>query len=324
MTRLKAPQYEGVQAQTVMNRVADQVMPFDWSINPYRGCTHGCSFCYARNTHTFLGQAADDSFRTQIFVKENAPEALERQLYRLAKRYAYDLDALWNSLGVVQIGTATDPYQPIEAKRRLTRRCLEVLRQFQAPVMVTTRSPLVLRDVDLLVQMNVRAVCVSVHTLDSAVWRGLEPSTPHPHKRLDAVRALRAAGIRAGILLAPVIPYISDGIEQLDEVLCAAQVAGAAFASPSVLRLGPEVRSWFFSVVGQVFPSRLEPLQRMYVRPYAPAWYQDQIRRTVGFLKRRRGWVTSERMESAQVPARTPDPPPGIQLPLQLDVQERW
>ncbi|WP_228268274.1 SPL family radical SAM protein, partial [Klebsiella pneumoniae] len=142
-------------------------MPFSWSINPYRGCFHGCSFCYARATHRFLDMKADDSFQNHIFVKSNAAESLEKQLEKLAKKYGRNPDVLAQQVGLVAIGTATDPYQPVEGKAKLTRECLKVLAKYQVPTTITTRSPLVLRDLDLLRQMPIVSINVSISTLDN-------------------------------------------------------------------------------------------------------------------------------------------------------------
>ncbi|GJM75493.1 hypothetical protein HMSSN036_77090 [Paenibacillus macerans] len=142
--------YEHIQTKTTLNRVKEEAMPFEWSINPYRGCGHGCSFCYARAFQTFLGRSAEDEFQFHISVKENAAEALERQLTALARKFAYDIEAVSRHVGQVAIGTATDPYQPVEAKEQITRECLKVLAKYRIHTSVTTRSPLVMRDIDYL------------------------------------------------------------------------------------------------------------------------------------------------------------------------------
>ncbi|MCL6441948.1 MAG: radical SAM protein [Alicyclobacillus sp.] len=295
-----SPAYEPLSAKTVMNRVSTPKMPFDWSINPYRGCTHGCSFCYARETHTFMGKAADDSFRTQVFMKTNAAEALEAQLEKMAKRVGYNLTVLARQIGVVQIGTATDPYQPIEARTGITRKCLEVLKRFRVPVAITTRSPLVLRDIDVLQKMDIRGVHLSVHTLNKSVWRNLEPATPAPLKRLEAVAALVNHDIPAGILLAPVIPGISDSTEDLADVVQAAKAHHAQFLWPSALRLSPEVKIWFMGVIKEKYPREYPRLAQLYRDEYAPKWYEADLKRRVHLLMAQHGFEREDRMQLAR------------------------
>jgi len=251
--------YEPMQAKSILNQVKAPSMPFDWSINPYRGCQHGCSFCYARATHSFLGVEADDTFQRHIFLKEGAAGILREQLRKRlrSKRSA--------GLGEVAIGTATDPYQQIEAKAMLTRGCLEVLAEFQVPVTITTRSPLILRDLDILKTMRIISVNISVSTLNNTVWRQFEPSTPAPAQRLCTVRELNEAGIQAGIFVAPILPYVTDSEADLSELIQAAAQAGSRFLMPSYLRLStPEVKVWFFQTLRHHYPH----LARTYARLY--------------------------------------------------------
>ncbi|MCL6632882.1 MAG: radical SAM protein [Alicyclobacillus herbarius] len=273
------PIYEDIATKQTMNRVTAPGMPFDWSINPYRGCTHGCSFCYARVTHTYLGMEADDSFRSNILVKANAAEALEQQLERRLHRLGGDLERLAAEIGLVTIGTATDPYQPIEAKRQITRQCLEVLAEYQVPTSITTRSPLILRDLPILKRMRLDSINISVHTLDKQVWRNLEPATPAPEKRLAAVRELVANGLPAGVFLAPIVPYLTDSMSHLRAVAEAAAVVGARFLVPSILRLTPEVKRWFMQVLCQRYPELVVPYQRLYRGVYPPVTYARPVLR---------------------------------------------
>ncbi|GIP40096.1 radical SAM protein [Paenibacillus sp. J31TS4] len=252
--------YEPIGAKSVLNPVKAPSMPFSFSVNPYRGCQHGCSFCYARSTHSYLGESADDAFRTHIFLKEGAPEVLRAQLERRA-RSSRGLAPL----GRVAIGTATDPYQPVEAKQRLTRGCLEVLADYGVPASITTRSPLVLRDVDVLKRLPSVTVNISCSTLDRAVWRATEPATPFPLKRLETVRELGEAGIRAGLFLAPVLPVLTDSEERLRDLMEAAVGHGARFVMPSYLRLSTqEVKVWFFQTLEQAYPSLVPTYARLY------------------------------------------------------------
>ncbi|MBW7460241.1 radical SAM protein, partial [Paenibacillus sepulcri] len=174
-------------------------MPFEWSINPYRGCTHGCSFCYARAFQSFIGREADDEFQNRITIKQNAAEALEAQLAKKAKKFGGDLDAAADQIGLIAIGTATDPYQPIEGKAMITREILKVLAKYRILTSITTRSPLILRDLDLLSEMRISSINISINTLRADVTRKMEPATPFPAKRLETVEALMKRDIRAGI-----------------------------------------------------------------------------------------------------------------------------
>lgn len=250
-------QYEPLKPKMVLNPVRSPSMPFDWSINPYRGCQHGCSFCYARSSHAYVGETADDAFRKHIYWKEDAPEILRDQLKRMSGRLPRH----------VTIGTATDPYQQLEGKAKLTRGCLEVLNEFGIPVSVTTRSPLVLRDLDLLQRNPASFVNFSIHTMDSHIWRTFEPSTPSPQQRIEAVRKLNEAGVSAGVFLAPILPFLTDDAALTESVIAECRKANASFVMFSVLRLStPEVKSWFFGVLEQHYPDLTEAYGRLYWR----------------------------------------------------------
>ncbi len=325
---MTAPKFERISAKQVMNRVSVPQMPFTWSLNPYRGCTHGCSFCYARETHSFMGLAPDDKFQKHIFVKENAPAALERQLDGLARKHHFNLRAMAAAIGLLCIGTATDPYQPIEAREKLTRKCLEVLARYSVPVTITTRSPLILRDLDLLSKMDIRSVNISVNTLNRKIWRDLEPATPAPAKRLETVRELVRNGLNAGILLAPIVPFLTDSDDELEAVLEAAQVHQAAFVSPSVLRLTPDVKSWFLQSIAQRYPELLPKYQQLYRTTYPTRAYADALMQRVNRLMRkyavsaygRRGEPSGEnllnQMESGRLDAHRNHVPVQLTLPL--------
>lgn len=283
----KAPTFEDITSKQVMNKVTAASMPFRWSLNPYRGCTHGCSFCYARSTHTYMGLASDDTFRQHVFVKSSAAAVLEAQLTRQLRKHDGNYDKLANDIGLIAIGTATDPYQPIEARRRITRECLEVLARFQVPISITTRSPLILRDLDILQHMQVRSINISVNTLDKTVWRNLEPATPAPMKRLEAVQAMAVAGLTAGVFLAPIIPYLTDSVEQLHEVVTAATAHKTSFIMPSVMRLTPEVKAWFLQTIDLHYPQLSDKYQQLYRFAYPPFAYVNPLMNTVRMLMRK-------------------------------------
>jgi DNA repair photolyase len=219
---------------------------FEVGINPYRGCSHGCSYCYARPTHEYLGLSAGLDFETRILVKEDAPELLRKAL---ASRR-------WEPKAVALSGN-TDAYQPVERRLGITRRCLEVLAEFRNPVQIVTKSHLVTRDVDVLLELarhGAATVTLSITTLRSDVQRVMEPRAATPSRRLDAVRILADEGIPVGVLVAPVVPGLTD--EEVPAILEAAASAGATHASYILLRLPHGVKEIFEGWLGQHFPER--------------------------------------------------------------------
>lgn len=260
--------YEVMTAKQAMNRVKAPQMPFNWSINPYRGCAHGCSFCYARTTHTFLGFHADDTFQHHILVKSNVAEVLEAQLAKLAVKYQGNVGEVARHVGLVAVGTATDPYQPIEGRTKLTRDCLQVLSKYRIPTSITTRSPLILRDLDILREMNIVAINISVNTLNPDVLKRLEPATSPPRKRLEVVQQLVESGLPAGVFIAPILPYLTDSLDDLEALIKGAKEHRAQFAAPSVLRLSSEVKVWYFQAVQQHYPQFLADYAKLYASKY--------------------------------------------------------
>ena len=221
---------------------------FETSINPYRGCEHGCIYCYARPTHEYLGFSAGLDFESRIMVKENAPELLASEL----------ASPRWRPQTLVMSGV-TDPYQPVERRLRITRRCLEVLLRFRNPVGIITKNHLVTRDIDLLRQLaahNAAAVNISITSLEPKLQRILEPRTSAPRARLEAIRQLRAAGVPVGVMTAPVIPGLTD--HEVPAILAAAAEAGAQFAGYTVVRLPFAVAPLFERWLEEHFPDRKE------------------------------------------------------------------
>jgi DNA repair photolyase len=221
---------------------------FDASINPYRGCEHGCVYCYARPTHEYLGFSSGLDFETRILVKENAPELLREELS----------SPRWTPQ-VVAISGVTDPYQPIERQLALTRRCLEVFLEFRNPIMIVTKNQLVSRDIDLLSDLSrhqCAAVFLSVTTLDADLARAMEPRTSTPRNRLAAIQALSDAGIPVGVLAAPVIPGLTD--HEITSIIGAAVGAGAKYAGYVVLRLPHSVTELFEDWLATHRPDRKE------------------------------------------------------------------
>ncbi|MBL24462.1 MAG: radical SAM protein [Rhodospirillaceae bacterium] len=234
------------QARTVITYNRSPDLPFDRSINPYRGCEHGCIYCFARPTHAYLGLSPGLDFETKLFFKPDAPD-----------RLAEELSGAKYHPAVIALGTNTDPYQPIERTQQLTRRILETLQEFSHPLSIVTKSNLVLRDLDILADMagrNLATVTISLTTLDRALARKLEPRAPTPARRLHAIEALSAAGIPTGVLAAPMIPALNDS--ELERILSAAANAGATSAGYVLLRLPLEIAPLFEEWLDAHAPSR--------------------------------------------------------------------
>ena len=221
--------------RTIITRNQSPDISFDRSINPYRGCEHGCIYCFARPTHAYLGMSPGADFESKLFVKPNAAELLAKELS-------------WRGYvpNTIAIGTNTDPYQPVEKRLRIMRSILEVLRDFRHPVGIVTKSPLVLRDIDILgpmAEMGLVRVALSVTTLDRKLARAMEPRAGTPPRRLEAIRTLSEAGIPTAVMFAPVIPALNDG--EMESVLAAAKEAGARSAGYILLRLPLEIKDLF-------------------------------------------------------------------------------
>lgn len=253
-----------VRAGRIINKVpAGARLPFRYTVNPYRGCSHACTYCFARPSHAWLGLGTGEDFERRIVVKVNAVERLRAEL----------ADPAWRGEAIA-MGTNTDPYQRAEGKYRLTRGIIEVLAERANPFSILTKSTLILRDADLLRWAAERAevtTALSVGTLDEEVWRRTEPGTPHPRRRLEAVAQLNEAGVPCGVLVAPVIPGLSDGPGQVEAVVRASLDAGAVSVTPLLLHLRPGVREHFLGELARWRPDLLPAYERLYVRPYAPA-----------------------------------------------------
>ncbi len=271
---------------------------FDWSLNPYMGCVHRCTFCYVRAFERRADRPSDDRYGTSIRVKVNVADVLRRELAR----------ASW-ARECVAIGAATDPYQPAEGRYRLTRACIAALGEARTPFSIITRGPMIVRDVDVLVEAARRAsvsVTFSIPTLDEDVWRKTEPSTAHPRQRLRAVAKLVEAGIRTGVGMAPVLPGISDRPEQLREVVKAAREAGATGVWTNLLFLRPGTREHFLEHLAQDWPELVPRYRELYRnRAYLPADETTPVRRRVAALARELG-VADRRIRPAE-PAREPE-----------------
>ena len=243
-------QYFRDGTKTIISRNNSPDVGFETSVNPYRGCEHGCIYCYARPTHEYLGFSAGLDFESKIMVKMDAPELLKVELE----------SPLWKPQVLVMSGV-TDPYQPVERKLRITRGCLEVLARFRNPVAIITKNGLVTRDLDLLHELatyNAAAVNISVTSLDSKLQRVLEPRTSLPEARLDAISQLRAAGIPTGVMVAPIIPGLTD--HEVPRILEACAKAGAQFAGYTIVRLPWAVAPLFEHWLEERFPDRKEKI----------------------------------------------------------------
>lgn len=263
-----------VHAKRIINSVPEAAgLPFRWTINPYRGCGHACVYCFARPTHEYLGFGIGEDFDRRIIVKVNAVERLRAELR--AARWGGD---------AIAMGTNTDPYQPVEGRYRLTQGILQVLAAANNPFSILTKSTLITRDIDLLREATRRAPSVetalSIGCLDEDVWRTAEPHTPHPMRRMEAVARLNAAGVSCGVMIAPVLPGISDRPEQLEAVVRAAIEAGATSVTPILLHLRPGVRDHYLEWLGRTRPELVSEVTRRYRSPYAPV----EDRRRLGAL----------------------------------------
>ena len=257
-------EYLHVRAKRIVNRVPEASrMPFRFTINAYRGCAHACTYCFARPTHEFLGMNAGEDFERRIVVKVNAVEKLRRELRD--PRWAGDHIAM---------GTNTDPYQPAEGRYRLTRGIIEALGEAQNEFSILTKSPMIVRDLDVLVAAAARTHVrcnLSIGTVDEDVWRASEPGTPPPRQRIEAVRRLNEAGIPCGVLVAPILPGISDDPDRLEAVVEAVLAAGAVSITQIFLHLRPGVRDVFMPWLAGYRPDLAERYRKLYASSYASA-----------------------------------------------------
>ncbi len=292
--RADAARYQEVTCRSALNPVKG--MPFEWTLNPYRGCTHACHYCFARRYQTQFELGPGDHFSSIIFVKRNLPEVLARELDKRSWRR-----------DMVAVGTATDPYQPIEGHYRLTRRSLEALLAARTPIGLVTKGPMVVRDADLLAELGRTAGCtvyLSVPTVDEDAWRALEPGTAHPLQRLRAVKLLRDAGVNAGVLMAPVVPGFTTQPARLEATIKAIAEHGAAFMGANLLYLKGGTKDHFMGFLAREFPHMVEGYNRLYPRAYAPSQYASAVRSTIDALQKR--YEVNRRVRRVAVPSEVP------------------
>jgi len=304
--------FHEVRARSALNHVPGSRYGFNWTINPYRGCTHACVFCFARSSHTYLDFNAGRDFEREIVVKVNVPELLRAELAR--PKWKRELVAL---------GTNTDPYQWVESRYRMMPEILAALEQAETPVSVLTKSPLVMRDVEIFERMVANGLPVSVNlsvpTLDEKAWRATEPHTPSPAARLDAVAELRRRGIESGVLVAPLMPGINDTPEQVQPIVDRAREAGANFLGGVALHLRGEVRDVFFGWLKEKRPDLLPRYEELYEGGRANMRPTDRVRTA----KVVRGWgrTRSSRKRKAREDqfgggsSSGPDTTPAIRAP---------
>jgi DNA repair photolyase len=277
--RADAARYQEVRCRSALNPVKG--MPFEWTLNPYRGCTHGCHYCYARRYHSQFELGADDEFASVIFVKTNFVEILRRELQRPSWTGDY-----------VAVGTATDCYQPIEGHYKLTRGALEALCDHSNPAGIVTKGPMVVRDKDVLADLSERGGCsvyVSVPCVDEDVWRQLEPGTAPPLQRLRAVRELVNAGVRAGVLMNPIVPGISSRPALMEKTMKAIADHGARFVGCNVMYLEGGTRDHFTRWLEGAHPELVDGYHGLYSRKYSPSSYRKEVHAVFNALRDKYG-----------------------------------
>lgn len=294
---VRAPEFEGVtfhevRARKVLNSVPGQAnLPFRWTVNPYRGCTHGCTYCFARRTHEYLDLNAGVDFDKQVVVKVNAPEALSVQL-RSGLR-----TGKWRREHVA-MGTNTDPYQRAEGRYELMPGIIDALVRARTPFSILTKGTLLARDIPLLADASEHTdvgIAVSMAMPDRALQRSVEPGTPSPSARMALVRKVRAAGLPCAVFLAPVLPMLTDSSEQLESMIAAAAESGATGMTVLPLHLRQGAREWFLRWLGDNRPELVEEYQRLYRRgSYADPAYRRALERRVRPLLERYGLATEQ------------------------------
>jgi DNA repair photolyase len=287
-------EYREEPCKVALNRVRG--MPFEWSLNPYMGCVHRCTFCYVRGFEQRADRPSGDRYGSSIRVKVNIAAVLRRQL---AHRN-------WDG-GSIAIGAATDPYQPAEGRYRLTRACVEALRDAANPFSIITRGPLIVRDAELLAEASALAdvhVTFSVPTIDDDVWRTTEPGTAPPRQRLRALTALVEAGVHASVGMAPLLPGLSDHPDQIERVVVAAREAGACGIWANLLYLRPGTREHFLACLARDWPDLLPGYEELYAgRAYLPAAVVAPARDVVRTLGREHG-IRDRRTAKPRPPGR--------------------
>jgi DNA repair photolyase len=301
------PEYLEVTCKSAVNRVYG--MPYlKWSLNPYGGCVHKCRFCFAVQYRVVADQGSQQDFGTRLFIKTNFVDVLARELHRPALQGEH-----------ITLGTATDPYQPVEGRYRLTRGSLALLREHANPVSLLTKSPMVVRDADLLAEIARVAsaeVFFSITTVDLNLWRIVEPGTANPFHRLRAMQTLRRAGVPAGVMMAPVLPGLTDSVESIEGVAAAAREHNAAYFSATALRLAPHVKEFYLGFVADEYPELLGRYQRAYPGTYAPPEYREKLDRRIARIREDYGFGRHAARGRDPAPAKVARRGPQLALPV--------
>lgn len=289
-----AATYQEVRCKSALNRVKGKAY-MQWSLNPYRGCTHGCHYCFARRYHSHVGLddhlAGGDSFANVIFVKTNFVEVLRRELDRPSWKK--------ESIG---FGTATDPYQPIEGTYKISRGVIQVLHDAATPVGIVTKGPMVVRDIDVLQELSKVATCrvhMSVPTVDEDAWEKLEPGVAHPMQRLRAVRALVDAGIECGVLMAPIVPGFSTQPAKIESTVKAIADSGAKSIGAMVMHMDGGTKDHFMEVLQREFPALVPIYDQLYASRYVKKDYEKRVQEVVSLMRQRYG-VADRRTKTAK------------------------
>jgi DNA repair photolyase len=294
--------FHEVQAKSALNKVHPAArMPFTWTINPYRGCTHACTFCFARRTHVYLDLNAGRDFEREIVVKVNVPEKLRAELARPS----------WKREGVA-LGTNTDPYQWVESRYKLMPGIWQALYDFDTPGSLVSKSPLALRDLEYLKALAAGPgfqAFMSVPTLDERAWRETEPHTPSPRARIEAVRKMNEAGVPAGVLIAPLMPGINDSPEEVAEIVRLADDAGATTVGSVALHLRGEVKDVFFAWLEERRPELLERYKELYAKgAYAPSEERKRLQGLTRVPRKRRTAPARGPEAKREITRKAPEP----------------
>jgi DNA repair photolyase len=258
-------------------------MPYlKWSLNPYGGCVHRCRFCFAVQYRVVADQGTQQDFGTRLFIKTNFVEVLSKELNRPGMQGEH-----------ITVGTATDPYQPVEGRYKLTRGALQLLHEHANPMSLLTKSPMIVRDVDILASITSCAsaeVFFSITTVDLSLWPIVEPGTANPFNRLRALRTLREAGVNAGVMMAPVLPGLTDSTASIEAVAQAAKEHGAAHFAAVPLRLAPHVKEFYLDFIASDYPDLLEKYRRAYPGVHAPLDYREKLGERIERIRARFGF----------------------------------
>ena len=275
-----AATYQEVRCRSALNRVKGKAY-MQWSLNPYRGCTHGCHYCFARRYHSHLELDGGDQFASVIFVKTNFVDVLRKELDRPSWKK--------ESIG---FGTATDPYQPIEGTYKISRGVIQALRDAATPVGIVTKGPMVVRDIDVLQELSKVAACrvhMSVPTVDEDAWEKLEPGVAHPMQRLKAVRQLVDAGIDCGVLMAPIVPGFSTQPAKIEATIKAIADSGATSVGAMVMHMDGGTREHFMALLQREYPDLVAQYEQLYASRYVRKDYEKRVQEVVSLMRQRYG-----------------------------------